>query len=139
MKRMKRAFWLAVLMTAQLILAACGPAGEKGALEGSWLLVSYAGKAPLAGTSITVDFADGQVGGNSGCNQYGGSYQLQGSRLTFGQMAMTLMACMDPAGAMEQEATYLALLGEGKTFEVNGGRLVIETAAGEQLVFERAE
>ncbi|NKQ37184.1 MAG: META domain-containing protein [Chloroflexi bacterium] len=103
-----------------------------------WTLVSFAGPEGnmidvLPDTTITAQFADGQVSGNSGCNNYSGSYELDGSGITFGPTAGNLMAC--PQEIMEQEAAYLANLSLVTQFNVNeGGQLVLSDADGNPLL-----
>ena len=46
-----------------------------------------------------------------------------------GQAGSTEMYCMTP-GVMEQESTYLSLLGQAKTVTVNGDRLTLSDAKG---------
>lgn len=77
----------------------------------------------VAGSTVTLEFgADGKAGGSAGCNTYGGSYEVQGDQLIFGEIASTLMACADQA-VMEQEMAYLAALQSAGRFEVNGDML----------------
>lgn len=77
----------------------------------------------VAGSTITLEFsADGKAGGSAGCNTYGGSYEVQGDQLLFGEMVSTLMACAD-AAVMEQEMVYLAALQSASRFEVTDGML----------------
>lgn len=79
----------------------------------------------LPGNTITLAFgADGQAGGSSGCNTYGGSYEVQGDQVRFGEMVSTLMACADQ-GVMDQEMAYLAALQSAGRFEVNDDMLRI--------------
>lgn len=48
---------------------------------------------------------DGRLAGNDGCNNMMGSYELkEGGRISFGQMAGTLMACPDMTGTDEFRA-----------------------------------
>ena len=79
----------------------------------------------VTGSTITLEFsAEGQAGGSAGCNTYGGSYEVQGDQVVFGEMVSTLMACADQA-MMEQEMVYLAALQSAGRFEVNDGTLKI--------------
>jgi heat shock protein HslJ len=92
---------------------------------------------PLAETRITAEFENGTLSGSAGCNGYSGAYALDGSALTVGTIAATEMACLDPAGAMEQEQRYLGSLGDVSTYAVFGNRLWLETDDGRGLVFRR--
>lgn len=54
---------------------------------------------------ITFSPVDGRMAGNDGCNNMMGSYELkEGGRISFGQMAGTLMACPDMTGTDEFRA-----------------------------------
>ena len=114
------------------------PAGDP--LEGtSWELESYAGTPVLEGTTLTAAFRDGRLSGSSGCNSYGGAYRVQGQDLEVEDLFATLMACLGPEGILDQEARFLALLGEARDFELAGGRLTILASGGEALVFVPAD
>ena len=127
------------LLPALLLLAAltaCSLLGSPDPLEGtSWALQSYRGAPPIPGRAITAVFKDGRVGGSSGCNSYGGSYQVKGEKISIGEIGMTEMACMDPVGVMDQEQAYLQSLGSAQTFELSNGQLVIYVSDHEALTF----
>jgi len=105
-----------------------------------WVLDSYstggdAVSSVLNGTTIAAKFsADGNVGGNAGCNLYGGDYTLDGENLTVSSLFSTLMYCETP-GIMEQEGAYLGLLANATSFRVEGDRLTLTDAAGTDILF----
>lgn len=78
-----------------------------------WVLESYstngdAISSVIVGTKVTANFAaDGNVGGNAGCNHYGGEYSLDGANLSVSSLFSTLMYCETP-GVMEQEAAFMS-------------------------------
>jgi heat shock protein HslJ len=74
------------------------------------------------------------VAGKSGCNSYFGTYQLNGNQLTFGTLGGTEMYCGSPAGIMDQESTYLALLGGVKSYRLQNGQLVMLDSAGKDVL-----
>lgn len=117
------------------VLAACGTTPPAPAsLEGTaWVLQSLRGQSPLAGTTITLDFA-AELGGRAGCNHYGGSYTAAGDRLTLGMLYMTEMYCPDPAGVMEQESAYLEALSTVARYRLAGGRLELLDDAGQVVL-----
>ena len=45
--------------------------------------------------TMTFD-PNGTVSGTTGCNQYSGSYEVDGGKLTIVSMSSTAMACADP-------------------------------------------
>ncbi|MBN2045391.1 MAG: META domain-containing protein [Anaerolineales bacterium] len=128
-------FWFVMLF---LVLVSCiGDASAQ--LDGTaWRLVTYGGKYVIPGSSPTLFFENGSVGGNASCNNFGGNYQARGSQLIIGETAWTLMACADNQ-LMEQENAYMQLLDQTDRFEFINGQLVITTAAGEKLIFDRIE
>ncbi|HXF64154.1 MAG TPA: META domain-containing protein [Caldilineaceae bacterium] len=96
-----------------------------------WRLVSMGAAdspAPVIGEdAITLSFADGQAGGHSGCNEYGGSYQVENGALVFGEIVSTLRACVDEA-VMQQEQQYLGALRAAGRFERTEEGLTIRYA-----------
>jgi heat shock protein HslJ len=55
-----------------------------------------------------IEFTEGRLSGQAGCNRLGGSYRLEGDRLTAGPIAATRMAC--PPRLMAHEAAVLRVL-----------------------------
>ena len=137
----KRTF-AAILALAAMGLAACtGGAGDAAQLEEpgvSWTLVTLDGQAPLAGTTITATFSEGGIGGSSGCNSYFGTYTAEGSSLRIEGIGMTEMACLDPAGVMDQEQAYLQALSEVTGYRLGEGQLeMLDSTGAALLVYAR--
>ncbi len=88
----------------------------------------------LAETEITATFEDGTVRGSAGCNTYGTDYALDESSLIFESIAVTEMACVGPAGIMEQEQRYLNFLGDVTAYRIHGNQLWLETSDGRALI-----
>lgn len=122
---MKTKMTLLFLMLT-FLLAACGGGAETPSLAGTaWALEKIGGQPIVENTVPTLSFGeDGQAGGNSSCNQFGGSYEAQAGRLTFGPLMSTMMACLE-AGVMEQEAAYLEALSKTTSYSVAGERLTL--------------
>jgi heat shock protein HslJ len=117
-----------------ILLTACG--GSSDPLNGtSWTLLVYGKTQPIPGTTFTAIFKGGKINGSSGCNSYGGSYQVSGDKITVSELGMTLMACPDPAGLMDQEAHLLDAMGKAQTFQLANGQLEIFALDGEMLTF----
>lgn len=113
------------------------PVGQPGLSGTKWILTELNGAAPIADRAPTLEFgADGQATGNSSCNQYFGSYTIDGQTLNFGQLGSTMMGCEEPV--MQQEVSFLQTLGTAAIFTVAGDTLTITTAADATLVFTRA-
>jgi polar amino acid transport system substrate-binding protein len=95
----------------------------------NWELLTYnngtgAMQSVLTDTEITIIFqADLVAKGSAGCNTYQGPYTVNGSQLSLGQPVVTLLTCGEPAGIMEQETAYLALLQETSRFVIEGNEL----------------
>jgi heat shock protein HslJ len=112
--------------------------GDK--LDGtSWTLFAYRKTLPIEGTTISANFEDGEVRGSAGCNSYQGSYQVDGSRIQIGDLALTLMACPEPEGVMEQEQYIMQFLQDAQTLRMSEGRLFIVRSDGEELTFDPQE
>jgi heat shock protein HslJ len=143
---------LILVLAAVLVLVACGPgepgaqsatpqAGEQsttpaaGGLEGmTWTLTQFGpADAPTTvpeGISVTVEFADGNVGGNAPCNSYGGPYTTEGQNLSIGEMTQTLRACANNS-LMELESRYLEALRQATTYTIQGDQLTLSYPTGE--------
>ncbi len=131
-------FWLTCV--ALLTTAGCqsveGP--RTPTLDGSsWELFAYRKTKPIVGTTITANFADGEIRGTAGCNSYFGSYTTDGMRIEFGELGWTAMACLDPPGVMEQETLVMDFFMNAERFELEDGRLYIYRSDGEALTFDR--
>ena len=126
-----------LLLTITILLASCAGFAQKVNLEGtSWVLIRIANQSTILGTAPTLVFKDGQVGGNASCNRFGGDIRLSGDRIEIRDLFWTLMACMDSEGIMQQEQTYMQMLGDARNFDIRDGQLVITTVNGDVLVFD---
>jgi putative lipoprotein len=122
-------------------VATGSPPGTAAALEDTmWTLMSYGEsgslQAVLADTEITVEFvsAEGSVRGSSGCNSYGGGYEIDQDKLLLpGPLMGTAMACPEPI--MKQEMEYLKALQEAQSFQIQDRQLTITSAGNQILVF----
>lgn len=98
-------------------------------IEGyNWVLYNWirAGQAKtiIADTKITISFyeKDKTFSGSSGCNQYSGTYKLDGLNLTINDdMRTTLLACTDDKN--NQERLYLEDLKNVTNFVLDHGHL----------------
>lgn len=104
---------------------------------GAWVLVQgrHDGASIQVpdGWRVTLNLsADGEVGGQA-CNHYGGTYELDGGRISLSAMSMTEMACQEPM--MTVEAAYHAALASTSEVARVGDRLTLR-GEGTELVFE---
>jgi heat shock protein HslJ len=103
----------------------------------TWLLTTiFSGGADGAAVSIpegvvaTLLFNDdGTVDVQPGCNQGGGTYSVEADTITFGDIALTRMACQNAQGQVE--ADVLTVLGAGSVqYSIDAGSLTLETPDG---------
>lgn len=89
----------------------------------------------VIGNEITAVFGeDGSLSGSAGCNNYSGTYEVDGENMTIGPLAVTQMFCEQPEGTMEQEAEYLAALGTVATWNITGDQLDLRTEDNSRAV-----
>ena len=129
-----------IALLALLALAGCAITSREATTElpgTSWTLVELDGAEPVGETPPSIAFNDdGSVNGSTGCNTFSGEVTIEGTELTFGPMATTRMACVDP-GASDQEQAFLIAMESVTSYTIGSeGRLVLEGDAS--LTFEVA-
>lgn len=112
---MKRTTVIGSLVFIGMLMVSCmkkeivAPVPEAAGVEGvQWYLLEMAGSpiSPMAEDKqpyILLDPAKNQAIGFSGCNNFFGSYELDGSSLKFGPVGATRMACPDLETGLETE------------------------------------
>ncbi len=105
---------------------------EAPSLEGpTWVL-----DGTIPGTEITAEFANGQVTGSAGCNNYSGSYistpAASGGRITISDLTPTMMLCEEEI--MDQETRYLGSLMAATRYSIEDNELTIHYPGG-RLVY----
>lgn len=111
----------------------------------SWQLISFNNgngmESNQATQNITVTFGeDGNVSGNAGCNNFSGSYTVDGDSLSVGPLAVTRKMCVEPEGVMETEQAFLNNLSNAASFTVMGDTLTLYDKDGAKLlIFQPAE
>jgi heat shock protein HslJ len=156
---MRRRIHLSLLALAALALVACGgdrditPTGSSGndataspdatpagaELAGtSWLLATLDGRAPVAGTNVSIVFHANRATGVASCNSWFGTYQLGAAdALTFSDIGNTEMYC-DPPAIMDQETAFLDALQGVTSFELDTDTLTLRSdSGGPTMTFER--
>jgi heat shock protein HslJ len=132
---------LMVLITV-LIAAGCtgkSPVPSGLPLDGTgWTLTGYVSNGTslqlLNGTTVTMVFSDaGQITGSAGCNHYFARYEMKGTAVTIGQAGSTEMYCTAP-GVMEQESTYLVLLGKAASVTAGDTSLTFTDTKGSPIL-----
>jgi heat shock protein HslJ len=125
------------IMAMAMAVGGCGttvnsaPSNETSLTGTHWKLVELNGKTVAASEGrremfMMLDKAQGRVSGNSGCNQFGGVFQIStdGFGLHFGRMMMTEMACAD----MALEGEFLKVLAMTDSYHLNAEGLQLYKA-----------
>ena len=86
---------------------------------------------------ITISFDENKVNGNSGVNNYFGSFEIKNNSIKIGPVGSTRMA--GPENLMKIEFEYLKLLQDSKTIEFNNNLLILTTNDGKVLKFEKID
>lgn len=93
---------------------------------------------PLPDVDVELNFEEGNnLEGEGGCNSFSGGYVTDGSAIVFREILATNITCNDPAGIMDQEVAFLALLDQAEKYRINqDGQLEIirEVIEDEQIV-----
>jgi heat shock protein HslJ len=102
-----------------------------------WILTRIRGEPPLGSAEITLAFDDSSAGGYAGCNHFGGEPVVTAGTVRLEALVSTARACEDTR-LMDQEADFLALLGETSAWEIEGGTLELHSGDAAALVFRAA-
>ena len=98
-------------------------------LEGTdWILLNT-----IPGTSITINFGNGNLSGFGGCNSYNATYSSTraaggSNNISVGPVTSTQQLCSEEI--MAQEQAYLANLQSAGSYTINGTTLTLDTAGG---------
>lgn len=118
---------LIAVFCLMLGLLAVPAAAHEDALAGvDWVLAGETGqRAPF------LRFQAGRVAGLGGCNRFGGTYDLDGDRLSFSPLAATRMAC--PGEVMKAEQSFFDMLAKVKGMKLSGEVLELLDGDGKAL------
>lgn len=102
----------------------------------SWTLISIPGfDLEQTRKPVTLDFGtDNKIGGNAGCNHYGGSYSLQGEKISFSKIISTKMACLP---GMKTENKFMEVLHNANEIAVSGDHLLLMQSGKSLAEFSR--
>ncbi len=98
---------------------------EKSDLVGNYevIFVAEIEDEDIADKNITISFnEDGKVNGNNSCNNYGGNYNVNKNKLSFGMMKSTRKFCQENA---EIETTFMRNLTEVDSFKIHKDVLIL--------------
>ena len=134
----------AIIMLSLTVVACISSVGATNAakLEGvTWVLKSYGDpdnlKSAVPGHEPTLIFDKDkkEINGNGGVNGYGGSYKVDGNKLTISGIVHTMMASTDEA-LNTQEAMFFNILQSAQSYKIEGQELTITGTKG-VLVFRQ--
>jgi heat shock protein HslJ len=109
-------------------------------LTGSaWILTSFNDREPVSDYQPTLQFEADQVSGTTGCNNYGGTYQINGDTIKLEGVFSTEMACLNPEGLMDQEQLFLETLRDVVKFSLADGELILSADGERYLRFSSYE
>ena len=126
---------VAVMAVMSLVVVAQAQTGLTGI---DWQLVSLgpagAETDAIPGTTVTLKLAeDSRVTGSTGCNSYGGTYEVSGDNIRFSRIVSTRRACLDQ-NANEQEHNFLTTLESANRFRLSSNRLAIFSDRGRSVL-----
>lgn len=112
-------------LVAILLVAGCtdsGQSGHKPLLGTTWNLVELNNsKIEHPGPQVPhLQFETDKVTGNDGCNNFFGSYTLDGNKLKFGMLASTRMACQQ---INDLDIEFNKMISMTGSYRVNGEML----------------
>ena len=101
----------------------------------TWRLTALAGDPVSPDINSTVIISADSVGGNGGCNTYGGDFKVTPDGIDISQVFSTMMAC----DGLEQEQAFFAALEAANDFAIvdgnlqllEGGTVLAELAPGQ--------
>ncbi len=137
--------YLSMLLAVLLVTTSCATGKKANGTTQSlantkWVLTSFTdnGKENKVSNSrafIKFDDSKNSVGGNGSCNNFGGSYTLDGNKLSVSKVFSTKMFCQD---VQKTEDSFLRLLETASRYEIKGDHLTIYNAQGAVLHFTAA-
>jgi heat shock protein HslJ len=138
---MRLAFTLFVALLAVVLLlsvSSCGgnDADDGDSLKGTeWTLVSGVDAPPDSSPTIGFD-GDGATG-FSGCNYYGGEYEIEGDSIEIGEVYTTAMGCLRPE-LETTEATYYSVFDDVDGWAIEDGDLILSSDGDDVLRYVAA-
>jgi putative lipoprotein len=121
------------LMLKRVANPTAADGGDAVTLENTYWALTHLGSEAIELTEhsqqphLRLDATSSHAGGSGDCNRFSGGYALDGNTLTFGQLAMTMMACIE---GMDVDNRLAAALSDTKTFTVEGRQLQLVDAGG---------
>ena len=94
-----------------------------------WNLTTVEGAPVDPNVKTTLNISDDGVGGNGGCNSYGGTLTYDGDGIAITQVVSTMMACE----GLPQEQAYFAALEAAAAYTIVNGSLKLLGPTGDTL------
>ncbi len=107
-----------------------------------WALRQLNGKAidkaqfPRRVPYIDVNLRDNHVGGSTGCNRFGGTFNATGTTVKIGPLMSTKMAC---ATGMSVETEFLTALQAADGYKLTGKNLTLLQGATELMTLGKGD
>jgi len=125
-----------LILGLAVAFVATGPADASDtSLEGKWQIETVKGidSFDTSATEVVV-MDDGSIAMTVGCNRMMGKPKIEGSKITFGPVAGSLMACPPPLDVLEKNLGVA--LEATRSFEIDGSSksLTFLNEAGEAVV-----
>ena len=145
---------LLIILLIVILFSGCSQASQKPAEvlqvpeldDTEWELVSLYSSDLIEGTAISLYFTDEYLGGQMGCNGYGGTpdsgkyHAKSDGTFTLGSLfAVTVQLCNEPEGIMEQEKTYIEALITAEYYQIVDDHLEIENKAGKFIYISKGK
>lgn len=104
----------------------------------SWVLKSITGfDLEQTARPVTLQFnSNDKIGGNAGCNQYGGNYALKDNQISFSGIMATKMACTP---GMKTENKFLEVLNHANEIVMSGDKLTLRQSGKTLAEFSREQ
>jgi heat shock protein HslJ len=107
-------------------------------LLGEWAILNVntgdAIQNVIEGTEPMLVFSEDGMSVDTGCNTGGSDWELDGDELTLGAVMLTLIACEEPPGLLEQEEAIRVALESAAKVEVSPTTLTILASDGRILI-----
>jgi heat shock protein HslJ len=110
----------------------------------TWRLISYNNGNELADvgplTIITLKFSEGgQISGTAGCNDYFGTYNIDGALISVRALGATEKYCLAPKGVMDMEQAYFLLLGNTTRYSIDQDEMTLSHYDEKKLLIFRKQ
>ncbi|MFT5235108.1 MAG: heat shock protein HslJ [Shewanella sp.] len=122
-----------IIIAAFIGLTACQSSGVNQAqdieLQGSWNIEVINDKPVIDYSPAQLIFdANGKLSGNNSCNNFFGTYSINGDKLELTSAGNTMKACID--ALMDQEQRFIAAMPEVAQANMSNGKLILKDTKG---------